>query len=186
MRIKLIEAQTISNIEGNLQSKIFPALSKKLNLQFDVEMGLNKTSYSKVYKGYFDDDKFRVPVDLEVNTTDRQIDEWNDPENHDEDYIQADCFMTLILKGIKYDIGAVNSKSPNMVVNAITTVMNDEDITFMLKLDNSKVKIPARDNSESHTEAEWRELFKTNQNTMDTTTFANWWNTVYPYFNNRW
>ena len=77
MRIKLIEAQAVASLERNLQNIIFPKLADKLKLYFDVDTGLNKTSYDKVYKGYFDDGKDRVPVDLEVNTTHRQIDEWN-------------------------------------------------------------------------------------------------------------
>lgn len=180
MRLKLIEAQSISSIEGNLQHKIFPALRKRLKLDFDVEVGLSRTSYSKIYKGYFDDGKFRVPVDLEVNTTDKDIDEWNDPDNHEEDFVKADCFMTMIFRGTKYQIGAVSSNNPNMVVEAIWAVIKDEKITFELDIDNSKVKIPAVDGSESHTEKEWKELYKSNQDTMSDTAFAKWWNEVYP------
>ena len=181
MRIKLIEAQAVASLERNLQNIIFPKLADKLKLYFDVDTGLNKTSYDKVYKGYFDDGKDRVPVDLEVNTTHRQIDEWNDPDNHDEKFIKADCFMTMIVRGNKYEIGAVNSSKPIMTTNAINRTIRDEKITFVLNIDDSGVPIPANDNSESHTEQEWKELFKQKQKELDSDAFGKWWNTVYPF-----
>ena len=181
MRIKLIEAQTVASLERNLQNIIFPKLADRLKLYFDVDTGLNKTSYDKVYKGYFDDDKVRVPVDLEVNTTHRQIDEWNDPDNHDGKFIKADCFMTMIIRGNKYEIGAVNSSKPNMVVEAIWDVIVDEKITFVLDIDTTNARVPALDGSEAHTEKEWKELFKQKQKELDSDDFGKWWNEVYPF-----
>ena len=68
-----------------------------------------------------------------------------------------------------------------MTTNAISRTIRDGKITFVLNIDDSGVPIPANDNSESHTEQEWKELFKQKQKELDSDAFGKWWNTVYPF-----
>lgn len=193
MKIKLVEMETISKIEPNLEKYVFPAF-EKYNLYFDVNSKLARTSFDAIYRGIYRDGDRSASISLEFVTTHVDVDRAK------ADGVAADCTMKVILFGKKYNAGAVNTRDAETVINAFNDVLADNKLSLLPEPPKPIEKlIPASDGSgEAHTEEEWKRIYAekkaalpndgthfknvTNEDVDATWRFYHWVSDVYPFF----
>lgn len=162
MRIRLVETETVANIEPNLESLVFPAL-EKIGFYFDVNVKIPRTLFDVIYLGTYKRDNRSVGVRIEFVTTHIDTEEWNDPENREgasNDFV-SDATLKLIVSGKKYTCGPICTSKPKTVVAALVDTIESEDINFYSEFATKPGEelIPALNNpDETHTEADWKKI----------------------------
>ena len=176
MKVRLIEAATpISKLEYNIKKNILPALSM-YNFNF-LGMPTKPNMYVYIYNG--SNVTYRCPAKLELNTTNREIDIFNDME--DKPYV-GDLFATIYLNSQKIDVGVISSKDSRSIEYALDDINFDN---YIIKNEPPKdpaetTLIPARDKSAEHTAKEWLEIAKEKKEKLDDTQYKDWYTRVFP------
>lgn len=169
MKLKLVESvKPIIKLERNINNKLIPALE-----QMGYNINLSRTlreKYVNTYFGIYTDYKgLEIPFELELNTSSPFIDD------------AYQLFATLKLGGETFKLGAIDSNEGKELQNMIdNSIPNPNKISSKWNGDTSEEKITSNDGKESHTRAEWKELYKKNKKEMSPTQFGSWWNNKYP------
>lgn len=120
MKLKLIEAtQPIKKLDYNIEHIVLPKF-KEYGFDF-ISLPTKPNIYSYIFTGM--DNNYKVKVALELNTTDSEIEVWN---NENSDLFIADLFATLTFNRREIPLGCISSKNPDSIDYVMQYVDLDE------------------------------------------------------------
>lgn len=164
MKIKLIEAsQPIKKLDYNIEHIVLPKF-KEYGFDF-ISLPTKPNIYSYIFTGM--DNNYKVKVSLELNTTDSEIDMWN---NDNSDLYIADLFATLIFNRREIPLGCISSKNPDSITYAMQHVNLDEYRPATKEdMEEKRLITPKMANSRfsAMTKKEWIDVYKTLEKELD-------------------
>ena len=164
MKLKLIEAtQPIKKLDYNIEHIVLPKF-KEYGFDF-ISLPTKPNIYSYIFTGM--DNNYKVKVALELNTTDSEIEVWN---NENADLFIADLFATLTFNRREIQLGCISSKNPDSITYVMQYVDLDEYKPVTKEdMEEKRLIAPKTANSRfpAMTKKEWINVYKTLEKELD-------------------